>query len=356
MAGGHRALVFSQFTGFLKRVRTRLDRDGIGYCYLDGRTRNRQDVIEKFRSGTDPVFLISLKAGGLGLNLTEADYCILLDPWWNPATETQAVDRAHRIGQTKTVMVYRLVAKDTIEEKVALLKADKTALFDGVLGDRAGCRRRRVAHRRRHPVADRLNRWRLSTPSTDGGRPRVRPDGPGSATRYGRPMAAEPAPEREVLSWELFGSASRELAQSIADSGFRPGHRGGDRPRRPAARRGARLRAGDEGRRHPERRVLHRHRGDACPTRWCWRRCWTPTRWPGKKLLVVDDVADSGRTLDLVMRLLAEHTTDARSAVLYTKSRTIIQPDYSWRATDLWITFPWSAHKPVVAAVAAENA
>ncbi len=93
-------------------------------------------MVEKFRAGSDPVFLISLKAGGLGLNLTEADYCILLDPWWNPATEMQAVDRAHRIGQTRTVMVYRLVAKDTIEEKVALLKADKTALFDGVLGAR----------------------------------------------------------------------------------------------------------------------------------------------------------------------------------------------------------------------------
>ncbi|MEP6981305.1 MAG: DEAD/DEAH box helicase, partial [Nakamurella sp.] len=118
IGGGHRALVFSQFTGFLARVKTRLDRDGIRYSYLDGRTRKRQEVVEKFRTGTDPVFLISLKAGGLGLNLTEADYCILLDPWWNPATEMQAVDRAHRIGQTKPVMVYRLVAKDTIEEKV----------------------------------------------------------------------------------------------------------------------------------------------------------------------------------------------------------------------------------------------
>ncbi|WP_111768112.1 DEAD/DEAH box helicase [Nakamurella deserti] len=136
VGGGHRALVFSQFTGFLRRVRTRLERDGIGHQYLDGSTRKRQDVIDAFRNGTDPVFLISLKAGGLGLNLTEADYCILLDPWWNPATEMQAVDRAHRIGQTKTVMVYRLVAKDTIEEKVALLKADKTALFEGVLGGR----------------------------------------------------------------------------------------------------------------------------------------------------------------------------------------------------------------------------
>ena len=91
-------------------------------------------MVEQFRSGSAPVFLISLKAGGFGLTLTEADYVVVLDPWWNPAVEAQAVDRAHRIGQTQTVMVYRLVAKGTIEEKVMALKAEKAALFDSVIG------------------------------------------------------------------------------------------------------------------------------------------------------------------------------------------------------------------------------
>lgn len=134
---GHRALVFSQFTGFLKTIRDRLDADGISYCYLDGRTRDRARRIDEFKNGKAPVFLISLKAGGFGLNLTEADYCFVLDPWWNPATEAQAVDRAHRIGQDKTVMVYRLVAVDTIEEKVMELKARKSDLFARVMDDGA---------------------------------------------------------------------------------------------------------------------------------------------------------------------------------------------------------------------------
>ena len=134
-AGGHRALVFSQFTGFLGKVRERLETEGIRYCYLDGSTRDRAAVVRRFKEGAAPVFLISLKAGGFGLNLAEADYCFLLDPWWNPATEAQAVDRAHRIGQTRNVMVYRLVAKDTIEEKVMALKARKARLFSSVLDD-----------------------------------------------------------------------------------------------------------------------------------------------------------------------------------------------------------------------------
>jgi len=125
--------VFSQFTRFLGQVRQRMVASGIDHCYLDGRTRKRAEVIERFRAGHVPVFLISLKAGGFGLNLTEADYCIILDPWWNPATEAQAVDRTHRIGQTKNVMVYRLVANDTIEEKVMALKARKQALFANVV-------------------------------------------------------------------------------------------------------------------------------------------------------------------------------------------------------------------------------
>jgi SNF2 family DNA or RNA helicase len=133
--GAHRALVFSQFTGFLGKVRERLEAEGIPYCYLDGSTRNRAAVVRRFKEGTDPVFLISLKAGGFGLNLTEADYCFVLDPWWNPATEAQAVDRTHRIGQLRNVMVYRLVAKDTIEEKVMALKARKARLFSSVMDD-----------------------------------------------------------------------------------------------------------------------------------------------------------------------------------------------------------------------------
>ena len=108
---GHRALVFSQFTRFLGRVRTRLDAAGIDYAYLDGRTRKRAEAVEEFRRGSAPVFLISLKAGGVGLNLTEADYVFVLDPWWNPAVEAQAIDRTHRIGQTRPVMVYRLVVR-----------------------------------------------------------------------------------------------------------------------------------------------------------------------------------------------------------------------------------------------------
>src|SRR6478609_4357690 len=133
VAEGHRALIFSQFTGFLGKVRERLDEEEIEYCYLDGGTRNRADVVSEFKNGSAPVFLISLKAGGFGLNLTEADYVFLLDPWWNPASEAQAVDRTHRIGQARNVMVYRLVAKDTIEEKVMALKAKKSQLFADVM-------------------------------------------------------------------------------------------------------------------------------------------------------------------------------------------------------------------------------
>ncbi|GAB1507989.1 DEAD/DEAH box helicase [Actinophytocola sp. KF-1] len=135
LGGGHRALVFSQFTGFLATVRARLAAEGVEYCYLDGRTRNRAEVLARFKEGTAPVFLISLKAGGFGLNLTEADYCFLLDPWWNPAAEAQAVDRTHRIGQQRTVMVYRLIARDTVEEKVLALQRRKAALFKGVMDD-----------------------------------------------------------------------------------------------------------------------------------------------------------------------------------------------------------------------------
>ncbi len=131
--GGHRALVFSQFTGFLRKVAERLDEAGVAYCYLDGSTRDRAGAVQEFRDGSAPVFLISLKAGGFGLNLTEADYCFLLDPWWNPATEAQAIDRTHRIGQVRNVMVYRLIAAGTIEDKVLALQARKAELFASVM-------------------------------------------------------------------------------------------------------------------------------------------------------------------------------------------------------------------------------
>ena len=133
ISGGHRAVVFSQFARFLGKVRTRLEADGLTCCYLDGRTRGRKQVVAAFQAGAAPVFLISLKAGGTGLNLTQADHCFLLDPWWNPAIEAQAIARIHRIGQNREVDVYRLIARDTVEEKVRLLQARKGQLFDSVL-------------------------------------------------------------------------------------------------------------------------------------------------------------------------------------------------------------------------------
>jgi len=134
LSENHRVLVFSQFTGFLAFVRKMFDREGIKYLYLDGSTKNRGELIKKFHEKDGPgVFLISLKAGGLGLNLTAADYCILLDPWWNPAVERQAVDRAHRIGQHKQVFVYKMIMKDSIEEKVLKLQKKKQQLFESMI-------------------------------------------------------------------------------------------------------------------------------------------------------------------------------------------------------------------------------
>jgi SNF2 family DNA or RNA helicase len=131
---GHKALVFSQFTSFLSIVRDRLDRDGITYEYLDGKTRDRAARVERFQNDTTcKLFLISLKAGGLGLNLTAAEYVFLLDPWWNPAVEAQAIDRAHRIGQAQQVFAYRLIARDTVEEKVLELQATKRELADAII-------------------------------------------------------------------------------------------------------------------------------------------------------------------------------------------------------------------------------
>ena len=131
---GHKVLVFSQFTSMLAIVRERLDKVGTTYEYLDGKTRDRQARVERFQN--DPackLFLISLKAGGLGLNLTAAEYVFLLDPWWNPAVEAQAIDRAHRIGQTRHVFAYRLISKDTVEEKVLQLQQSKKDLADAII-------------------------------------------------------------------------------------------------------------------------------------------------------------------------------------------------------------------------------
>ncbi|HZH03095.1 MAG TPA: DEAD/DEAH box helicase, partial [Myxococcaceae bacterium] len=132
---GHRCLVFSQFTSHLALVRGELERVGVRYLYLDGETpaARRGELVRAFQGGEGEVFLISLKAGGTGLNLTAADYVIHLDPWWNPAVEDQATDRAHRIGQTNPVTVYRLVAQGTIEEQILAMHEDKRALVSGVL-------------------------------------------------------------------------------------------------------------------------------------------------------------------------------------------------------------------------------
>lgn len=136
VAEEHKVLVFSQFTSYLALVREALDAEGIGYAYLDGKTKSRQAEVEKFQNeATAPVFLISLKAGGTGLNLTAAEYVFLLDPWWNPAVEAQAIDRAHRIGQASTVFACRLIAKDTVEERVLELQKSKRELAEAIIGE-----------------------------------------------------------------------------------------------------------------------------------------------------------------------------------------------------------------------------
>jgi superfamily II DNA or RNA helicase len=132
---GHRLLVFSQFVSMLKIIRQRLDEVHVPYAYLDGRTRDRERRVQQFQDSPDiPLFLISLKAGGTGLNLTGADYVVHFDPWWNPAVERQATDRAHRIGQTRKVFSYKLIAEDTVEEKILALQEKKKALSEVLLG------------------------------------------------------------------------------------------------------------------------------------------------------------------------------------------------------------------------------
>lgn len=131
---GHQVLVFSQFVGMLEIIRDRLAKAGIGHLMLTGSTENRQELVETFQADpTKTVFLLSLKAAGFGLNLTAASYAILYDPWWNPAAEAQAIDRIHRIGQTKPVIAYRLLAESTVEEKIRLLQREKAALASAVV-------------------------------------------------------------------------------------------------------------------------------------------------------------------------------------------------------------------------------
>ena len=131
---GHKALVFSQFTSLLSLVRARVEEQGWDYEYLDGRTRKRGDKVRRFQEEDNcKLFLISLKAGGHGLNLTAADYVFILDPWWNPAVEAQAIDRAHRMGQTRPVMAYRIICRDTVEEKILTLQQSKRDLADSIV-------------------------------------------------------------------------------------------------------------------------------------------------------------------------------------------------------------------------------
>jgi SNF2 family DNA or RNA helicase len=138
-ADGHKALVFSQWTSLLDRVEPCLAENQIAFLRLDGSTPNRQQVVDRFQSDDGPpVLLASLKAGGVGLNLTAADHVFLLDPWWNPAAEDQAADRAHRIGQTRPVLVHRMVAKDTVEERILALQQSKRTLSDQALSGTEG--------------------------------------------------------------------------------------------------------------------------------------------------------------------------------------------------------------------------
>lgn len=138
VAEGRRVLVFSQFVEMLRLIEADLAAVSIPHLTLTGQTQKRADVLESFAKGTAPVFLLSLKAGGLGLTLTEADTVILYDPWWNPAVERQAMDRTHRIGQDKPVFVHRLVAAGTVEEKILDMQSRKQALADALFDKDGG--------------------------------------------------------------------------------------------------------------------------------------------------------------------------------------------------------------------------
>jgi non-specific serine/threonine protein kinase len=138
-AEGHKALVFSQFVQMLTLLRTEMDARGIPYAYLDGRTRDRQARVDSFQNDASlPFFLISLKAGGVGLNLTAADYVLHVDPWWNPAVEMQATDRTHRIGQERPVFVHKFVMRDSVEEKILQLQERKRGLVEQLITTESG--------------------------------------------------------------------------------------------------------------------------------------------------------------------------------------------------------------------------
>ena len=134
MAEKHKVLIFSSFVTHLELFRSEFEKRKWCYCFLSGQTRDRETVIKDFQEKEqNRIFLISLKAGGVGLNLTSADYIFILDPWWNPATENQAINRAHRIGQDKKVFVYRFITEDSIEEKIQTLKERKLELADKII-------------------------------------------------------------------------------------------------------------------------------------------------------------------------------------------------------------------------------
>jgi SNF2 family DNA or RNA helicase len=134
LKGGHKVLIFSQFVKHLNIFRAYFEKESISFSYLDGSTKNRGEIVAEFQKNTElKVFLISIKAGGVGLNLTQADYVFILDPWWNPAVEQQAIDRTHRIGQEKKVFIYKFIAKDTVEEKILALQNRKKRLASSLI-------------------------------------------------------------------------------------------------------------------------------------------------------------------------------------------------------------------------------
>jgi len=133
-SSNHKILVFSSFVSLLKLLKHSLNKEKIPYLYMDGKTNNRKELVEKFQDDSEvKVFLISIKTGGLGLNLTAADYVLIADPWWNPAVEMQAIDRTHRIGQDKKVIVYKMIVKDSIEEKILELQEKKMDMVKNVI-------------------------------------------------------------------------------------------------------------------------------------------------------------------------------------------------------------------------------
>jgi non-specific serine/threonine protein kinase len=140
-AGNHKLLIFSQFTEMLGVIREQFEKNDISFCYLDGSTplNKRRDEVARFQEDESvKAFLISLKAGGVGLNLTVADYVYIVDPWWNPAAEMQAIDRAHRIGQTRKVFAYKMICKDSVEERILQMQEKKKMLADDLIQEDAG--------------------------------------------------------------------------------------------------------------------------------------------------------------------------------------------------------------------------